>query len=393
MEVEFLSNMRYALLASKEQWEEWLGKLTAYFEFWDRVTRPVSPAVAPSPTLVIPSPGVGRGYSPLPSPTALQAAHGLSASRPTRYSPPAQTPNNTSNPSLFTFSNGGNNVSPLANRSDLGNNRKRSWDENADDLPVKRAYRAPSQAAAPLPSSSSIYSKPDPRRLPVPNLTLNTTHHAPTTQPQYASTYSMPQAATMSLPPLDPGIRAMATVYAPSTSNSWVPPAAGGSGASQSSVPAPTTLNTPISQYPPTSTPGYGTPTKRRSPVNTLTPANAYNTSSPMHDQFPPNNGFSTPISLSPSVYLQQRTSPYRPIRHVHTLLNPPPSASLQSYHLPAIAPNQMHYQPIGRRDDYRTGIVPEYRNQGYYAGNSQNEGLAPNTSVPSQQRYPDLVN
>ncbi|ROW12536.1 hypothetical protein VMCG_00196 [Cytospora schulzeri] len=397
MEVEFLSNMRYALLASKEQWEEWLGKLTSYFEFWDRVTRPASPAVAPSPTLVIPSPTVGRGYSPLPSPTALQATHGLPTARSTRYSPPILPSNNTSNPAAFTIFNGANNVSPLANRSDLGNNRKRSWDEDADDLPAKRAYRAPPQAAAPLPSSTSTHTKPppDPRRLPVPNLTLNTAHHAPVTQSQYSSTtYSMPQAATLSLPPLDPGIRAMSTVYAPpTTSNSWVPPAAGGSGVSQPSIPAASTLTTPVSQYPPTSTPGYGTPTKRRSPVNTLTPAAAYNTSSPMHEQFPPNNGFSTPISHSPSVYLQQRASPYRPIRHVHTLLNPPPSSSLQSYHLPAIAPNQMHYHPIGRRDDYRTGIVPEYRNQAYYGGNPQNESLAPNPSVPSQQRYPDLVN
>ncbi|KUI58813.1 Meiotically up-regulated gene 80 protein [Cytospora mali] len=396
MEVEFLSNMRYALLASKEQWEEWLGKLTAYFEFWDRVTKPASPAVVPSPTLVIPSPTIGRGYSPLPSPTgSLQAMHGLS-SRSTRYSPPILASNNTSNPALFAFSNGGSNVSPLANRPDLGNNRKRSWDEDADDLPTKRAYRAPPQAATHLPSSSSTHTKPpsDPRRLPVPNLTLNTAHHAPATQPQYTpTTYSMPQAVTLSLPPLEPGIRAMSTVYTqPTASNSSFPPAVGASGSSQSSVPA-TTLTTPVAQYPPKSTPGYGTPTKRLSPVNTLTSAAVYNTSSPLHDQFPSNNGFSTPVSHSPSVYLQQRASPYRPIRHVHTLLNPPPSASLQSYHLPAIAPSQMHYHPIGRRDDYRTGIVPEYRNQTYYGGNSQNEGLAPLPSVTSQQRYPDLVN
>lgn len=395
MEVEFLSNMRYALLASKEEWEEWLNKLTAYFEFWDRVSKPTSPAVVASPTLLIPSPTVGRGYSPLPSPTgSLQVKHGLATSRVTRYSPPILPPNNTTNPALFAFSNGGSNVSPLANRPDLGNNRKRSWDEDADDLPAKRAYLAPPQAAASLPSFSSAHSKPppDPRRLPVPNLTLNTAHHAPVTQPQYASTtYSMPQAATLSLPPLDSGIRAMSTVYAPPTSTSWAPPAAGASGSSQPSVPAATT--TPISQYPPKSTTGYGTPTKRLSPVNSLTPAAAYNTSSPMHEQFAPNNGFSTPVSHSPSVYLQQRDSPYRPIRHVHTLLNPPPSASLQSYHLPAIAPSQMHYHPIGRRDDYRTGIVPEYRNQSFYGGNSQNEGLAPLPSVPSQQRYPDLVN
>lgn len=398
MEVEFLSNMRYALLASKEQWEEWLGKLSAYFEFWDRVTRPASPVVAPSPTLFIPSPTVGRGYSPLPSPTSsLQATQGLPTSRSIRYSPPTLSSNNTSNPALFTFSNGGSNVGPLSNRPDLGNNRKRSWDEDANGPPAKRAYGAPTQAAALPPSSSSIHTRPapDPRRLPVPNLTLNTAHHAPVTQSQYTpTTYSMPQAVPLSLPPLEPGTRAMSTVYAPpTTSNSWVPPVVGGGGSSQPSVPVAATLTTPVAQYPPNSTSAYGTPTKRLSPVNSLTPAAAYNTSSPMHEQFPHNNGFSTPVSQSPSVYLQQRPSPYRPIRHVHTLLNPPPSASLQSYHLPALAPNHLHYHPIGRRDDYRTGIVPEYRNQAYYGASSQNDSMAPISSVPSQQRYPDLVN
>lgn len=69
-----------------------------------------------------------------------------------------------------------------------------------------------------------------------------------------------------------------------------------------------------------------------------------------------------TPISNSPSFYLQQRNSPYKPIRHVNTLLYPPPSASLDQYHLSVpIPPTQMHYQPLGRRNDVRTGVVPEF--------------------------------
>ncbi|UKZ64103.1 uncharacterized protein TrAtP1_005322 [Trichoderma atroviride] len=69
-----------------------------------------------------------------------------------------------------------------------------------------------------------------------------------------------------------------------------------------------------------------------------------------------------TPISHSPSVYLQQRASPYRPIRHVNRLLYPPPSASLDQYHLAVpVQPTQMHYQPLGRRNDLRTGVVPEF--------------------------------
>ncbi|KAL1866182.1 hypothetical protein Daus18300_006846 [Diaporthe australafricana] len=390
MEVEFLSNMRYALLASKEQWEEWLDKLGAYFEFWARVTRPPSPAmIPPSPTLFIPSPTIGKGYSPLPSPTSsFQANQALFTSRAEKYSPPTLSSNHNTIYHQPLFSNG-TNVSPLANRPDLGNNRKRSWDEEAVDPPAKRAYRAAPQLTGPFVSSSTPNTKPqpDPRRLPIPNLTLNTAHHAPSAAPpQYPSApYSMPQAVTLSLPPLEPGMRAMSTVYAPPTT-SWAPT---NIGSSQPSMPSAPALTTPTSHYPPASNSAYGTPTKRLSPINTLGNAN-YNGSSPIHEQFP-HNGFATPISHSPSVYLQQRDSPYRPIRHVHTLLNPPPSASLQGYHLPAIAPSQMHYQPIGRRDDFRTGIVPEYRNQAAYVGNSRNQGMTP--SVPSQQRYSNLVN
>lgn len=395
MEVEFLSNMRYALLASKEQWEEWLDKLGAYFEFWARVTRPASPAmIPPSPTLFIPSPTIGKGYSPLPSPTSsLQATQALFTTRSPKYSPPTLSSNhNTGYPQpLFMSSSNGNNVSPLANRPDLGNNRKRSWDEEAFDPPAKRAYRAPPQLTGPSMSSSTPNTKPppDPRRLPIPNLTLNTAHHAPpVTQSQYPpAAYSMPQTVTLSLPPLEPGMRAMSTVYAPPTT-SWAPP---NGGSSQPNMPSAPILTTPTSHYPPTSNATYGTPTKRLSPISSLGTAN-YTGSSPLHEQFP-HNGFATPISHSPSVYLQQRDSPYRPIRHVHTLLNPPPSSSLQGYHLPAIAPSQMHYQPIGRRDDYRTGIVPEYRNQAAYAANPRNQGMTPVPSVPSQQRYPNLVN
>jgi hypothetical protein len=55
---------------------------------------------------------------------------------------------------------------------------------------------------------------------------------------------------------------------------------------------------------------------------------------------------------------LQQRSSPYRPVRPPNTLLYPPPSASMHNF---TTNTDQMHYQPLGKRNDYRTGIVPEY--------------------------------
>src|SRR5690348_12234775 len=59
MEVEFLSNMRYSLLASKEQWAEWQTKLGKFGDYFKRAsTLPESspinsafpPSVLPSPT-------------------------------------------------------------------------------------------------------------------------------------------------------------------------------------------------------------------------------------------------------------------------------------------------------------------------------------------------------
>ncbi|KAF3770045.1 hypothetical protein M406DRAFT_354229 [Cryphonectria parasitica EP155] len=403
MEVEFLSNMRYALLASSEQWEEWLDKLASYSVFCERVSNGTSSSSRTvSPTLLIPSPTAGKGLSPVASPTAYQSAQrGFATTNGGRtYSPPTLPVNPT--PMMYPETVGSV-VTSFNQRPDFGgsNNRKRSWDEQSVEPPTKRAHLAPAQQA-PKPA-------PDARRLPVPALTVNTNYQTPVTQPTYASTsYSMQQFQqqqqqqgapyAVSLPPLDPGTRAMSTVYAPPTTTSWAPASTmTSSGATQQNLHhakavTPTNQYPPTVHYPPTSNATFGTPTKRLSPINnTLTPAAAYNASSPLHD-YPHNSGFHTPITHSPSIYLQQRNSPYKPIRHVRTLLNPPPPMSLQGYQLPAIPPSQMHYQPIGRRNDQRTGIVPEYRVHDAY---SRHPSFTPGqhaTSQQSQHRFTDLM-
>jgi len=108
----------------------------------------------------------------------------------------------------------------------------------------------------------------------------------------------------------------------------------------------------------------YGTPTKRLSPQHVLASNAPYPGSSPLVDSYGHHagSGVHTPISHSPSIYLQHRNSPYRPIRGVNTLLIPPPAAFLSQYHFSnTLTPSHLHYQPIGRRNEYRTGIVPEY--------------------------------
>ncbi|KAK4131509.1 hypothetical protein BT67DRAFT_387581 [Trichocladium antarcticum] len=410
MEVEFLSNMRYSLLVSVDQWEEWLDRLTGFWSYLELAQQALSPS--PSP-LLIPSPTHRNFMSPLPSPTGpLQLTPTFQSTGHSRGTqPPHTTPFTSSGAPNWPYL-GSNAVSPLALKPQ-GQQlyRKRSFpEEDTVEHPAKRIGRVPvgqGELAGHLPSQALLQHPPaglqaqmapqhlqsrsapsvaaDQGRLSVPSLTLNTAQSAavvPVTQhqPYGAVAYAPPQASPLSLPPLVSGVRAMSTVFPTTT---YAP-----------SQPAPATCGavTPTSSYAPRS---YGTPTKRLSPQHVLATSTPYTGSSPLVDprsnhMTPMGNagstsGFHTPVSHSPSIYLQQRNSPYKPVRHVNTLLYPPPSAFLQQYHLPnAVLPNQMHYRPLGKRTEYRTGIVPEFT----YSGGNQH-GLV--TPAPHQAQALNL--
>ncbi|KAI2636262.1 hypothetical protein GGS26DRAFT_485918 [Hypomontagnella submonticulosa] len=331
MEVEFLSNMRYGLLTSKEEWEDWLNKLACFHEYCERAVMEERRRNAAPPMMTsVPSPTHGRFVSPLPSPTSMlpSTAQGTPSSLTAAYSPnPAVQAQNWSNyhptPS----------ISPLATKPSLGHPmvRKRSLEGgDAVEPAAKRSVQYPIPSRMP---ARPAHTGAEPVRLPVPHLTLDTSQAIVTpTYPPQASYHPQP---VVSLPPLGPGMRAMSTVY-PTTTTSWTP---------QGPVLATCGPQTPSYALPP----NYGTPTKRQSPTS-LTPFG----SSPLAEPY----GIHTPISNSPLAYLQQRASPYKPVRRVNTLLNPPPSIPLSQYHLGS---SQMHYQPLGRRDDLRSGIVPEF--------------------------------
>ncbi|KAJ4414998.1 hypothetical protein N0V85_002906 [Neurospora sp. IMI 360204] len=51
MEVEFLGNMRYSLLVTEKQWEEWLVKLARFREYLERARQVPSPADLPALSL------------------------------------------------------------------------------------------------------------------------------------------------------------------------------------------------------------------------------------------------------------------------------------------------------------------------------------------------------
>jgi hypothetical protein len=325
MEVEFLSNMRYSLLASKEQWEEWHEKLRKFRVYCDKATRAPLPQVSPLT--------VSNLHPNLPSPPSMQGS----------------PPSHAYTPSTAPFTNGHawppHNLAPLSSPlSAIGDydqrvyTRKRSYDGEQEEPVAKRVTR-------PATTNGSQYTPPvipppmrtDAPRLPVPNLTISTS------QPMshgYNATASMSQNIPL-LPPLSSSGRSMSTVY-PSTPSSWT---------QQPQLP----LLTPTASH---SNTGYSTPTRRQSP-HAVQDLLAYASSPISANYSATNNGH-----ISPSFFLQQRSSPYKPVRHVNTLLYPPPSASMHDY---SVNTDQMHYQPLGKRNDYRPGIVPDYTNQRPY--------------------------
>ncbi|KAI1328503.1 hypothetical protein F5Y16DRAFT_156618 [Xylariaceae sp. FL0255] len=327
MEVEFLSNMRYGLLTSKEQWKEWLDKLACYRQYCERAKADEQARrVHATPMHLSPNNHV-RFASPVPSPTATLSLGplGTPSSLTAAYSP-VSGPQNGWNGAYHVQPS----IAPLATKPSLGHGlvRKRSFEVGGESVepPAKRASRQ-QPAMTMIPSMRATTNRTEGVRLPVPQLALDTSQ---TTIPSsYGSSEFLPSQSMVSLPPLVPGVRAMSTVYS-TPITTWAP---------QGQVLVTCGPQTPSYTVPS----NYGTPTKRHSPAG-LTPF----ASSPLGE----------PYAHSPSVYLQQRLSPYKPVRRVSTLLNPPPSIPLSEYHLGS---SQMHYQPLGRRHDLRSGILPEF--------------------------------
>ncbi|KAH8724152.1 hypothetical protein GQ44DRAFT_773407 [Phaeosphaeriaceae sp. PMI808] len=325
MEVEFLSNMRYSLYTSKKKWEEWhtiLGKFGTYFSRASQVPAPgsISPLGLHTPLLA-----VQQNFVPSP-PTAQQTSPPTSV----MYSPNHMSFSNT--PLLQPQSTSAT-VSPIGALPGLGPIvRKRSADYNTE-LPVKRQAHgfapgpysnAPSIPTLQTPVGRSFDPPPSINRLPpLPSLSIPPPQQM---QPAQGKSWS-------DLPLPVPGSRSMAMVYPPPVQ--WQHP-----------VSTPTSVATP--PFPTTYT-----PTSERTRQISPFPLSAG--SSPVSGSYPS----TTSRQLSPSHFLNQRQSPYRPVRGVHTLLVPPPPTSM---HNPAqnIAYNQMQYQPLGRpTTERRAGLLP----------------------------------
>ncbi|KAF7712705.1 Uncharacterized protein PECH_006661 [Penicillium ucsense] len=338
MEVEFLSNIRYDLLTSEAQWSEWhakLGLFAAYFDSASKVSAAgrentmdmrISPPRlhAPLPSSKLPSPPLDH-YRPQsqPQPRIMTPLSGLPY---TGYLPPSEGAASASS--------------------------KRSYDGSDDLHPAKRiAHSSAHLSSSALPTPSVVSTLP-----PVLTPTSVPTAHT------FASAH-MGRLPMLSLPPgSNPLSHALpmapiSQLPAPTLMYAAYPPAS--SWAQQTTAtPMPTSVAPPVYSVPPVSDMSRHPQSSFGASSAAVSPAgSAYSIPTPQKH-------------LSPSYFLANRNSPYRPVRSVHTLLIPPPTASMM--HQRSIPFDHMHYQPLGKSQaDRKTGqlpyIYPEGWNQPQY--------------------------
>lgn len=315
MEVEFLSNMRYELYASEAQWQEWKTRLGRFSSFYEKASR-FHPMNTSSPTTPVtqaiphklPSPPSGNRYM-----------HGTTSNLP---NPLHHLPHLPRSPAKYISGT----EYPLE--------RKRSLDTSNDLPPAKRMHSSFSTTAslspailtpisAVTPNSAGLYDSNRMPQLPIPTLPMPTGR------------------AGMHLTPLSlPGPRAMSTVYPATTGYSQpiTPVTTGPPSISQTQMYGP--LTTPVG-------PGSSSRVPSHAGSAHTSPTNMYGASTPNRP------------GLSPSYFLMNRSSPYRPVRHVNTLLYPPPPTATQNP-MRYIEFEQMHYQPLSKHSQQlHSGPMP----------------------------------
>lgn len=350
MEVEFLSNMKYALFTSAAEWTKWQTLLGRFAGFVERATRP---PVAPTPvSLPMPMPYLP---SALPSPPNSFQASPFSA---------AQTPVYGSQPYSVASHGPTSRPSPLAYALEFAsqNTRKRSLDDDAvEPAPKRPAYNANvySHQHNLSSSSSSGSAKSHAQSLPRVNLASMSNN------PQSARTYTplplhQPQnyAATQ-LPPLNYPLKAMSLAYPPIT------------------YPPSSTLSTPLTN-----------PAQHAMALNSTQPSRHQSPYVESRNVSPTDGSFRQPSQAgtqgqaSPSVFLAQRNSPYKPVMGVSKLLVPPPPRAMQQPE--NVGRDQMHYQPLGRPfNERQQGRLP-YLDQNQWVDPSHQKATTPTNPWPA---------
>jgi hypothetical protein len=357
MEVEFLSNVRYNLFVSKAEWTQWHSKLGRFADYFDKASRmptenefaPTTPILQISPTLA-----PGSGWNGMP----LSPASKLPSPPATGHLQAQQVWNPLANGVSYR---GRSPLRQLFETELPPSSRKRSWDEAVEEHPSKRiamssTYTTPVPALAQSSAVSSVPVLPPVMTASTLPLSVPTIAVPAPRLPRphaYSGTSNsmVPNAvpSTVSQLPL-PNVRAMSSVYNPPAT--WP----------QQSIPVMTTTAPapapPILYNPSVSLPDPGrhqSPFSVPSSTNSISPTSAFSVRTPQ-------------THLSPSFFLVNRNSPYRPVRAVNTLLIPPPSASLQQPR--NLSVDQMHYQPLSKTvTQRRTGVLPYIHHEAWSQG------------------------
>lgn len=328
MEVEFLSHMKYNLYTPKEEWTRWhaqLQHLWRYFnqpvaEYGNVAARPNSlrPPNLRIPTH-LPSPPASTSISP---PYTVSTSPGLGPYHQPYGSYP-QLPPPQASPSS----------SLIPDYDHAMAHRKRNVVDPVPEPPAKRPHlydphptaRGYAQNVQPPPAASFGRQS----TLQMPHLPL------PASQPVQN------QNMSSTLTP----ISSSRTPQQPLPPFKWVDPS------SSSSPFAMPQQNVQL-----------GIPevvertSRRHTPYHTATPTNL----SPGPSTIPSAAAHTASQNqLSPSFFLTQRHSPYKPVRRINTLLVPP--SSDQMHHVPQeVSYEQMRWQPLGKpTNERRTGRVP----------------------------------
>ena len=344
MEVEFLSNMKYCLFTSAEDWADWQRLLGKYAEFLVRSqilrpppTHPPAPILPPASSLhlpmALPSPPISNQASPpyvgdlAPNAYAYGSVgqHGLT---------PAPSPLE---------------LMPRSSSTQQAS-RKRSHDDHSSEPPAKRLASGYHDYSSPLHHAQTSQNQ----RLTLPSLSIPPSQAPPSS--------SLPVSSQgQQLPPLNVPARAMAMVYQNANSSApaqTLPPVTG-----PSSLP-PSQIHSQYQSRQQSPYPGSGA----NSPTSAVP-----HSATMLHP----------PTQVSPSYFLQQRNSPYRPVHNVSTLLYPPPSIAL--HHRPqSVEHSQMHYQPLSKSFQQRqTGRLP-YVSQNVWLDGNQQQAMTPVHQWPS---------
>ena len=318
MEVEFLSNMRYTLYASEAEWNAWHIKLGKFWSYFDRASRAV-----PATISRLPDPSTSTLINPPNLPSPPSSTHTSPFSTDQAFTNQASSHPLSMPPYLATS------VSSPIPDSLKTHMRKRSREDSGLEPPAKRpASLAPSAASSVTLTPSTLKgATPTIPRLPMPNLSISTGNQNGS---YIGSSAQLPLPAGRAMSMAFPGNNRW-------PQNGMLPSFPTSTSASNATLATVKTTNERPGRQP-----NYTSASATPSPTS-------YSFPQPSH----------TPNHLSPLSFPITRTSPYKPVRGVNTLLVPPPSASMHNPSL-HLGYDQMHYQPLGKPiSERRAGVLP----------------------------------